>query len=157
MTTATAERLRMVMRRHAAGVVVITSDVGEPTGFCATSLTSVSLRPPTVAFAVHSDSASGVAWRTSSHGIVHLLRADQHELAAAFARPGPDKFDGGWSAGPEGQPLLDGVQAWLLVTPRERLLVGDHLLVVARVETTGCGPSAAPLVYHDGAFHALPT
>src|SRR3954452_8208748 len=104
MTTATAERLRLVMRRHAAGVVVITADTGEPTGFCATSLTSVSLRPPTVAFAVHADSASGLAWQTARYGIVHLLRADQHELAAAFARPGRDKFARGWSTGPRGQP-----------------------------------------------------
>src|SRR3954447_3858390 len=108
MTTATAERLRLVMRRHAAGVVVITADTGEPTGFCATSLSSVSLRPPSVAFAVHADSASGVAWRTTRHGIVHFLRAAQQEVAAAFARPGPDKFSRGWPAGPEGQPLLDG-------------------------------------------------
>lgn len=152
----TAEAVRSVMRMHPAGVVVITASAEGPTGFCATSLSSVSLDPPTVSFSVFLLSASGRAWTTTRHGIVHVLSAGQTEVARAFAVPGPQKFDSGWAIGPEGQPLLDGVQAWLLIRPRTRLVVGDHLVVIAEVEDTGCTPGLDSLVYHDGTFYALP-
>jgi flavin reductase (DIM6/NTAB) family NADH-FMN oxidoreductase RutF len=156
--------LRATMRKHAAGVAVITTrgDGGEggdgPVGFCATSLSSVSLEPPTVSFAVAVDSVSGRAWRTAAHGIVHLLQSDQEAVAATFARTGPDKFAGriGWRWGPGGQPLLDNVLAWMLVSTRSRLLVGDHLLVVADVRQASVRPGPGPLIHCGGGFHGLP-
>lgn len=154
----TADRLREVMRQHAAGVVVITTGTDEPTGFCATSLTSVCLDPPTVAFTVAAGSASGQAWGSAQFGIVHVLRADQRELAAAFARSGPEKFtdQGTWRPGPHGQPLLYGVLAWLVVCPRTRLTVGDHLMLICDVKASHVQAGTAPLIYHNGDFHALP-
>jgi len=152
-----AHVLRATMRQHAAGVAVITTSDGGPVGFCATSLTSVSLEPPTVSFAVIRESTSGRAWRSADYGIVHLLRQDQAAVAAAFARTGPEKFAGvGWRWGPHGLPLLDSVLAWMLVRTRERLVVGDHLLVICDVCAATTAPSAGPLIHHDGGFHALP-
>lgn len=150
--------LRETMRQHAAGVAVITTCDGGPVGFCATSLTSVSLDPPCVSFTVAVDSVSGRAWRHAAHGIVHLLRGDQAAVARRFARSGPEKFtgQGGWRWGPGGAPLLDSALAWMLVSPRDRLVVGDHLLVVCDVLRTTTTAGARPLVHHDGGFHALP-
>jgi flavin reductase (DIM6/NTAB) family NADH-FMN oxidoreductase RutF len=152
------ESLRRVMRRHAAGVAVITTGTTEPRGFCATSLVAVCLDPPTVSFAVASASASGLAWARAEHGLVHLLRADQRRLARVFARSGPEKFGAGvdWCPGPRGQPLLDGVQAWLLVSPVTRVQVGDHLVVICEVEESSLPATTASLVYHDGDFYGLP-
>jgi flavin reductase (DIM6/NTAB) family NADH-FMN oxidoreductase RutF len=152
-----AEVLRATMRQHAAGVAVITTSEDGPVGFCATSLTSVSLDPPTVSFAVTLDSTSGRAWRRAHHGIVHLLRQDQAAVAARFARSGRERFAGvDWQWGPGGQPLLDSVLAWMLVSMRHRLVVGDHLLVVCDVCAASAMPGAGPLIHHDGGFHALP-
>ncbi|MFG1704378.1 flavin reductase family protein [Nonomuraea sp. M3C6] len=152
--------LRATMRRHAAGVAVITTRDKGPVGFCATSLTSVSLEPPTVSFGVAMGSTSGRAWRGAAYGIVHLLGSDQADVAAAFSVTGPEKFAGpvGWRWGPGGQPLLDGVLAWMLVSTRTRLVVGDHLLIVADVRETAIepGPGAGPLVHCDGRFLGLP-
>lgn len=150
--------LRSTMRRHPAGVAVITTRDEGPVGFCATSLSSVSLEPPTVSFAVAVDSASGRAWRSAAHGIVHLLRSDQAAVASAFARPGPGKFAGPvtWRWGPCGQPLLDIVLAWMLVSTRTRLVVGDHLLVICDVQDAVVEPGPGPLIHHDGGFHGLP-
>jgi flavin reductase (DIM6/NTAB) family NADH-FMN oxidoreductase RutF len=149
---------RTTMRQHSAGVAVITTRDAGPVGFCATSLSSVSLEPPTICFAVDLGSASGRAWRRAPYGIVHLLRSDQAALASAFARPGPDKFTSlaGWRWGPAGQPLLDDVLAWMLVSARTRLAVGDHLLVVCDVREASVQPGPGPLIHHDGGFHALP-
>ena len=150
--------LRQVMRQHPAGVVVITTGCEEPTGFCSTSLTSISLDPPTVSFAVCARSASGRAWADAEVGLVHFLSADQRDLAARFARSGPEKFANvtRWRAGPEGQPLLEGVTAWLLVRPSARLMVGDHLMVICDVEVTNVRAPTPPLIYHNGGYHAIP-
>lgn len=161
-TTGPGSRMRAVMRQHASGVAVITTSVPTPSGpvlsgFCATSLTSLSLHPPMVSFAVTSTSASGRAWAGATSGIVHLLGDDQTHVAELFARAGPDKFSGAvpWAPGPQGHPLITGVLGWLLVSPRTRLELADHLLVVCDVR--GCDvTSGRPLVHHDGGFHALP-
>jgi flavin reductase (DIM6/NTAB) family NADH-FMN oxidoreductase RutF len=152
--------LRLTMRRHATGVSVITTcDAGGgPVGFCATSLTSVSLQPPTVSFAVDASSTSGQAWRNTPQGIVHLLRSDQADVASAFAVSGPGKFAGpvSWRWGPTGQPLLDDVLAWMLVRTRIRLVVGDHLLIVCDVLEAEVQPGHGPLIHYNSGFHSLP-
>lgn len=157
-SAAAGEALRRVMRGHAAGVAIITTGTAEPTGFCATSLASVSLDPPTVSFTVRSGSVSGRSWETAEYGLVHLPHANQRRLATAFARSGPEKFGDAvdWRPGPRGQPLLEGVQAWLLVRTVARVPVADHLVVICQVEETSLPTTTASLVYHDGHFHALP-
>lgn len=155
---ARADALRRVMRHHAAGVVVITTANPEPSGFCATSLTSICLDPPVVSFAVDAATRSGAVWASASWGLVHLLSAGQQALASNFATPGIDKFgDGrGWSTGPRGLPLLDQAPAWLLVHHRTRLVVGDHLVVLCDVvESTTKSSALAPLIYHNGGFYAV--
>lgn len=149
---------RAAMRQHGAGVAVITTWDDGPAGFCATSLSSVSLDPPMVSFAVAADSGSGRAWRTARPGIVHLLRSDQADLAVAFARPGAGKFARpvSWRRGPAGQPLLAGVLAWMLVSTRLRLVAGDHLLVVCDVAEAHCAAGPGPLIRHGGGFYGLP-
>jgi flavin reductase (DIM6/NTAB) family NADH-FMN oxidoreductase RutF len=152
--------LRLTMRRHAAGVSVITTcdASGGPVGFCATSLASVSLRPPTVSFSVDASSASGRAWRSTALGIIHLLRSDQADVASAFAVSGPGKFAGstGWRWGPSGQPLLDNVLAWMLVRTRTQLVVADHLLIVCDVRETTVQPGHGPLIHYNSRFYGLP-
>lgn len=150
--------LRDAMRQHSAGVVIITTRDEEPVGFCATSLSSVSLEPPTVSFSVSAASASGRAWVRVQLGLVHLLRSDQAAIASAFSRPGPEKFAGpvAWRPGPGGLPLLDNVLAWILVSARHRLVVGDHLLVVCDVRQAHVNSGPGSLIRYNGAFHALP-
>lgn len=154
----TALPLAPVMRQHCAGVAIITTRDAEPVGFCATSLSSVSLDPPTISFSVAVASASGRAWQRAERGIVHLLRSDQLAVASAFARSGPEKFAGAvaWRWGPGDLPLLDNVLAWMLVTTRHRLGVGDHLLVVCDVRQASVTPGPGSLVRYNGAYHALP-
>lgn len=155
------DQLRSTMRQHSAGVAVITSrDAEGPIGFCASSLTSVSLDPPTVSFAVATGSTSGHAWARNRRGLIHLLRSDQHAVAAGFARSGPDKFNAvGWRWGPDAQPLLDNVLAWMLVSTRIRLVVGDHLLLVCDVleveVEAGARSAPGPLIHHNGGFYGL--
>lgn len=90
---ATDDLLRSVFRRHAAGVAVITArGPGGPAGFTATSLTSVSARPPLLSFGIGAGSSSWPAVSEAEHVGVHVLGEHQEELAATFARSGADRF-----------------------------------------------------------------
>ena len=44
----------------------------------------------------------------------------------------------------------------MLVRPRTRLVVGDHLLVVCDVLEATVAPGPGPLIHHNGGFYGLP-
>jgi flavin reductase (DIM6/NTAB) family NADH-FMN oxidoreductase RutF len=150
---------RAAMRHHAKGVAVITAGTEHPVGFCATSLSSVSLEPPLVSFTVGLRSSSWATIETARHVMVHLLADDQADLASLFARRDAAKFgpDTRWHRNDLGLPVLDDVLAWLQLALTSRSPVGDHALVIGQVITSGhaAAGTAGPLVHHDGAFTAL--
>lgn len=153
----TDELFRAVFRDHAARVVVVTA-AGDPApaGFTATSLASVSMRPPMVSFAV---ARSASAWRTVSRSrrlAVHLLAQDQDWLARTFATSGIDRFaDLHWRTAPSGEPLIDDCAAYLCCQVVQHVPAGDHVLVLARVAEARVNRSGTPLIYHDGGYAAV--
>ncbi|WP_441247656.1 flavin reductase family protein [Kitasatospora sp. McL0602] len=154
-----ADRFREVFRRHPAGVVVITVDAGRgPAGFTATSLTSLSLDPPLVSFAVSATSSSWPHVRDASTAVVNFLGAEHELLARQFAARGIDRFapPTRWRRLADGAPVLEEAPAWLRVRLEQRVTAGDHRIVVARVEESWLARSHRPLVHHDGRYHALP-
>lgn len=153
-TLTPADLLRRTLRRHAAGVTVLT--VPGPAGFTATSFTSVSLEPALVSFYLSSTASTARAVLDADVFAVHVLGEHQNAIAERFARSGVDRFAGtGWSPGPQGVPLLDDVPAWLTARPVLRQEVGDHLLVVGEVLDAGGDGDEAPLLHHSGAFGAF--
>lgn len=108
-----------------------------------------------VSFAAKS---SGQSWsrvqRADVIGI-NILSSEQESLARVFATTGVDKFSGvGWSAGPNGAPLLDGAIAHLEGPMMHRTTQGDHDIVVAAIEYVAAHPGA-PLAYYRGGFVEL--
>jgi len=155
---ASPDLLRSVFRQHAAGVAVITAR-GEtgPVGFTATSLSSVSARPPMLSFGISTVASSWPAISRADHVGVHILGEHQEELAATFARSGADRFGAPtvWREGPEGVPVLDGVLAWLVCRVVARVPAGDHRIVLAEVVLGEHVGSGRPLLYHQGRFNGL--
>jgi flavin reductase (DIM6/NTAB) family NADH-FMN oxidoreductase RutF len=148
---------KAAMRHHAKSVAVVTTGVESPAGFCATSLTSVSLHPPLVSFTVGLQSASWAAVRGADYVIVHLLTDQQENLARRFGQAGVARFESGtrWHRGVHDLPILDDVLAWMLVKPMTRLPIADHALVLGRVLDIHHAAEGRPLIYHDGAFVRL--
>ncbi|MFJ1601431.1 flavin reductase family protein [Streptomyces sp. NPDC088261] len=145
------EILRRTLRRHAAGVTVIT--VPGPAGFTATSFTSVSLEPALVSFCLGLTASAFPAVRRADRFAVHVLGAGNTALARQFARSGVDRFAGiPWAEEADGLPLLDGVPAWLTARVTLRRRIGDHLLVVGEIDAGGGHGEGDALVHHDGAF-----
>lgn len=154
--TVSAEDYRTALRRHPAGVVIITlmSETG-PVGFTATSFASLSLDPPLVSFNITHTSSSIAALRTAASVAVHLVREEQLALARRFSADADQRFTepGSWSELPTGEPLLSGTSTWLRAELRELIPTGDSTLVVAGVTHLHCdSDSGAPLLYHDGQY-----
>ncbi|WP_129310944.1 flavin reductase family protein [Streptomyces sp. L2] len=155
---ASPDLLRATFRRHAAGVAVITArGAAGPVGFTATSVTSVSADPPMISFGIGTGASSWPAVAGTDHVGVHILGEHQSELAATFARSGADRFGAptAWREGPEGVPVLDGVQAWLVCRITARVPAGDHRIVLAEVVLGDAGGDGRPLLYHQGRFNGL--
>ncbi|MDL4777544.1 MULTISPECIES: flavin reductase family protein [Thermomonosporaceae] len=153
----TGDSFRDALARHAAGVVVVTSQPasGGPAGLTATSFTSVSLAPPLVSFYVAVSSSTFPRLRAAPAFAVNVLGHDQAEVAGRFAARDVDRFAAPtrWRRGPAGEPLLDGAAVRLRCGWHSVQEIGDHLLVVGRVVAVELGAAGtAPLLYHRGRF-----
>ncbi|WP_045746821.1 MULTISPECIES: flavin reductase family protein [Actinoplanes] len=159
-----SELFRRLLRRHAAAVVVITAPglvaAGvPPTGFTATSFTSVSLDPPLVSFNLARAASAWPAVDAAAVVAVHVLGRGQERVARTFAARGIDRLAayGQWRAGPEGVPLLEGVLARVVCRVVDRVAAGDHTIVLASPERGDhhVDESETPLVYHAGRYAGL--
>jgi flavin reductase (DIM6/NTAB) family NADH-FMN oxidoreductase RutF len=156
--TVTAEIYRTALRRHPAGVAVVTlaSPTG-PVGFTATSFASLSLDPPLVSFNITHTSSSIAALRAAKSLVIHLLGEHQLELARRFSRAAHERFadETLWTTIESGEPVLLDTPTWLRATPQQLIPAGDSTLVIAQLtqihvdETNG---TPAPLLYHDGNY-----
>ncbi len=148
--------LRSVLRAHASGIAVLTAP--GPTGVTITSFTSVSADPPLVSFALAETSSTWRRIRTSEWFGIQILSAEQREVAQRFASPGADRFGPAtrWRTGPHGVPLLDDCLCWLVCSRHDTLKIGDHHVVVARVEHTLAGAPGDSLVHVHGSMQSVP-
>ena len=127
---------RQSLGQFATGVAIITAHAnGQSVGITVNSFSSVSLEPPLVLWSIAKTSQSYPAFMRTHHFVIHILTADQMELASRFARPGAEKFAGVESkAGPSGAPLLEGCAAVFECAADARHDAGDHTILIGRVE-----------------------
>ena len=137
--------------------IVCTMDVGKPVGCTIGSFVSVSLDPALIAFfAMKSSSTFDSIARAGSFS-VNVLAGDQSQVCDVFARKLPDRFrQVGWTPGPGGNPHLRGSLAVLDCEVDSILTLGDHEMVVGRVEGLMIDrPGVEPLVFSRGALRGL--
>ena len=153
----TGIELRTLLRNQASTVTVVTAPGTPPVGFTATSFTSVSLDPPLVSFCLGRTSSSWPTVAGVEYVAVHLLAQRQQALARTFATSGIDRFAAPtvWRAGPYGVPILDGTLAWLLCRVVDRVVAGDHAVVLAQPIQVERGDADLPLLYHNGRYACL--
>jgi flavin reductase (DIM6/NTAB) family NADH-FMN oxidoreductase RutF len=148
---------RQVFRRHAAGVAVVTTDAGRgPAGVTVTSLASLSAEPPLLSFSISATASIWPHLRDADTAVVHLLGVEHAELARTFATSGIDRFaePTRWHRLPTGEPVLQDA-AWLRIAIEHRHPAGGSHLVIGRIEQVALAADSAPLLYHDGSYHAL--
>ena len=149
------EDLRAMLRRHVAGVAVVTTLTpdGAPIGLTVNSFTSVSLDPPLVSFCVANTASARPALERASRFAVTVLGADQAALASRFATSGVDRFAGvEWLRGTDGLPRLPGGLTWLSCVKEIEHPAGDHVIVIGRVHDLEVAHAGGPLVFFRGGY-----
>ena len=151
---AAGRRFRDTLARFCSGVTVVTSvSDGEPIGMTCQSFASVSLHPPMVMFIPAKTSRAWPRMQRAGHFTVNFLAADQQAVSNAFATRDADKFAGvRWAAGVTGAPVLSGVLAHIDCTVHAAYEVGDHYVVIGRVQDLSIDSEASPLLFYRGAY-----
>ena len=117
----------------------------EPAAATITWVTQVSFDPPLIAMGVRPGSRVSEALQASRHATLHVVSADQQEIAKAFFSAPDIDLDaapptiGGqpFEPGPSGPRLLDA-RAWITGRVIETIdCGGDHNLVILEVEGIG--------------------
>ncbi|MGY4971700.1 flavin reductase family protein [Streptomyces nigrescens] len=162
------DEFRAALSRLAAGVVLITAHDpdsgphGEDVGMTATAFLSVSLDPPLVMVSVRNDSRMDDLLELQPDWAVSVLSGHQRQIAGRFAMKGriSDRLlfeDIPFVRGEaSGAPLIGGALATLECRTEQRVVAGDHTLVIARVlATTIPNEDDGPLTYFRGKYHQL--
>lgn len=137
-------------RRHGAGISVVTAlkKDGSPTGFTATSLASLSASPPLATFNMSQTASSWSSMKVDQGLIIHMLSADNVDLAQKMAGEASERFVGDhWAPGPDGLPLLRGVSAWVHAKIVDTMEVEFSATVAVRILGGNVGPAGDALVY----------
>lgn len=148
---ATGDDLREVMRAFPSGICVVTIQLEETRiGLTVGSLTSLSLEPPLVGFALGRQAQLHELLRGAGEFGVSLLAADQEAIAQHFARSVPPIAM--WTGielrdDVDGPPLVAGALGWLRCRVESEHPTGDHTVFVGRVEWSDVGVRRPALVY----------
>jgi flavin reductase (DIM6/NTAB) family NADH-FMN oxidoreductase RutF len=168
------DEFRAAMARLASGVVLLTAQEppldpddptaphGEDAGMTATAFMSVSLDPPLVLVGLREGSRMDDLLTEQPLWAVSVLADNQRHIAGRFAMKGrvSDRLlfaDLPWTRGPvSGAPLVGGALATLECRTEQRVVAGDHTLVIGRVLTARApGAGSGPLTYFKGRYRQL--
>ncbi len=129
---------------------------GYDIGVTANSFASVSLKPPLVSINLAKSLRSLDDFLNVDNYAINLLRKDQCQVSAAFARANTDKWS--WAdcrRGMDGCPILSFN---LSVFECKKYAVyegGDHMIFVGKVRRFDIDRDAEPLVFFRGRYCAL--
>ncbi|MFG1431189.1 flavin reductase family protein [Xanthobacter sp. V2C-8] len=152
---------RAAMRKLAGAVSVLTVGVGESrTGLTATSVSSLSIDPPTLLICVNRASSSLDALRAHRSFAINVLRAEHQPLADQFAGKGglkgPERYRGAeWTRLGTGAPVLADALAAFDCELEEAIERHSHFIIIGRVVASRITETAEPLLYWAGAYRNL--
>jgi 3-hydroxy-9,10-secoandrosta-1,3,5(10)-triene-9,17-dione monooxygenase reductase component len=152
------QHFRKSLSAYPTGICVITATAedGLRHAMVVGSFTSISLDPPLIGFFPAKSSSSWAAMKDIGHFTVNVLGASQLAQCKQFARSGADKFgDLVHGISPGGHPLIEGSIAWMDCSLDAIHEIGDHYLVVGRVNSLDGDPQAEPLLFFGGAYHRI--
>jgi flavin reductase (DIM6/NTAB) family NADH-FMN oxidoreductase RutF len=149
------------MRRLAGGVSVITAGRGRDiSGMTVTSVSSLSVEPPTLIVSVNRSASSWPLIQRHGFFGVNILNADQLDVAERFTGKdglkGAGRFAGAeWFTRASGVPLLSGALAAIECEVEEAIERHSHAIVIGRVLDLQFSPRNAALAYWQGQYLAI--
>ena len=145
-------------RSHPGGVVVITglTPEGRPVGFTATSLASLSAKPPRATFNIAQSASSWPAVAIGSRLAVHFLDETGQGLARRFATSTAERFVGNhWYTDDLGLPILHDAVTVLITRVSHQTLLDLNAMIVLDIEVGRFQENDAPLLYHNHTFKTV--
>jgi flavin reductase (DIM6/NTAB) family NADH-FMN oxidoreductase RutF len=150
-----SNKIDVVLQKIPYGVSVVTVGRGGVENALTVSwMSQVSFEPPHVMVAIDKLHYSEELLRSTGSFVVNLLDAEQKRLAAHFARQsvvGEDKLASvATRPAPSGAAILTDALGWLDCEVVSIQTVGDHVLVIGRVEDAGIHSDQQPLTTSSG-------
>jgi flavin reductase (DIM6/NTAB) family NADH-FMN oxidoreductase RutF len=152
---------RGAMRHLAGGVSVITAGrARDITGMTVTSVSSLSVDPPTLIVSINRESSSWPLIKRHGFFGVNILSADQIDIAERFTGKGglkgADRFAGAeWITRASGVPLLVGALAAVDCEVEDIVERHSHAIVIGRVLDLQVSTRTAALAYWQGQYVAI--
>jgi flavin reductase (DIM6/NTAB) family NADH-FMN oxidoreductase RutF len=152
---------RAAMRELAGGVSAISCrHSGQLAGFTATSVSSLSVDPPSLVVCVNRSSSSWPTIAVAKCFGVNILSSTHHELAHRFSgaggAEGAQRFEEAkWISLRTGAPLLEDALASFDCAVEEIIERYSHAIVIGRVEAVRRHGGGGALVYWRGAYDQL--
>ena len=149
------------MRHLAGGVSVITAGRAKDiTGMTVTSVSSLSVDPPTLIVSINRESSSWPLIKRHGFFGVNILTADQLDIAERFTGKGglkgADRFAGAeWITRASGVPLLVGALAAVDCEVEDIVERHSHAIVIGRVLDMQVSTRTAALAYWQGQYVAI--
>jgi len=159
-----ADDFKALFRGHPGGVAVITADAGDgPVALTATSVSSVSAEPPLLIFSISTLSSASDVLSRAETVVVHLLDANDIDVAKIGATSGIDRFaeTHRWSRLVTGEPVYRDVRAWVRCAVIGRMDAGASTVIAAHAlqsqveRDVDPGEPGDALVYHNRTWHRL--
>lgn len=154
-----AQSFRDLMSAFPTGVAIVTGmhPDGAPRGMTCSSVTSVTMLPPTLLVCLRVGSGTLEAVSARGSFAVNLLHDGARHAAELFSCPGPDRFrEVAWRTTPLGVPRLDD-DAFAVADCRvsDLRVVGDRAVVFGEIRTIE-QVAATPLLYGHRRFTSWP-
>jgi len=156
-----SDDFRGAMRHLAGGVSVITAGRAKDiTGMTVTSVSSLSVDPPTLIVSINRESSSWPLIKRYGFFGVNILTADQIDVAERFTGKGglkgADRFAGAeWITRASGVPLLVSALAAADCEVEDIVDRHSHAIVIGRVLDLQASTRTAALAYWQGQYVAI--
>lgn len=151
--------LKEAMQRFAQNVSVITVvDKGIAHAMVASSVTSVTMEPPSMLVCVNKQVSMFEAMQAASDFTINLLAEDHAEIAnlCAGGASGEDRFAlGNWQTAEERFAVLGDAVASIWCKSVRQVEHGSHVIFIGEVEAVSLGEAVAPLLYHERGYRRL--
>ncbi|MBR0755740.1 flavin reductase family protein [Bradyrhizobium jicamae] len=147
---------KLAMRRLASSVAIVTcQDESGRYAMTATSLSAMSMRPPSLIVCVNRSSSFYEHIRGVDNFGVNILNSGQADVSMRCGTSGQmDRFGAGSWRQDDSVPILADAQASLICESADRFDYGSHSIFVGRVLSVVLNGTVDPLIYLDGTYEA---
>lgn len=149
--------LKDAMRRLASAVAVVSarSRDGGAVGMAATSVTSLSMSPPSLLVCVNRQTGIHPSLFIGAKFNVNLLGHQHRDVASAFGSSMARELRfgvGQWADDIQGLPALADAQAVVGCEVDRLVTYGTHSIVIGAVREVRVSGEVQPLIYQDGRY-----